>query len=415
MNGFDQLGRELESAAERRRAVPWARRVAGAGGAVAFAVALATVAVVAVGAVLLLHGRRTPVSSGSSAQPASVVQGAAWARAFSCPRARTAGNAEAISAPPTMSDDAPDPRLLAALGALRGPWTPADAAPGGSCVARSPLFPATAFDVRYVYVRYVRYVGPGVRGGKVFLVPANGLALPMASGRLPANALSPLLALSHEPFACLITVGGSAGSTGLGACTPLSQIEHPLGFAEGEFAPHALPVRVIRQVCSHLPARLPHTKAPATARARCLALILHQHLPAPQPQVVYGVVRDGVSTVDVSKLASRAGKPVLTGVPVRDNVFSFIGSRAVAGPLRLVFRDSSGHVIPSSPVHFGTLRSNSVVTSSASGIGRANIQLVGGALSGLPARGRATTGTISGGIVTINNKIASKAKPARHP
>jgi hypothetical protein len=54
MSGFDQLGRELELAADRGRASLWSRRAAGAGGAAAIAAALATVVVIVVGALALL-------------------------------------------------------------------------------------------------------------------------------------------------------------------------------------------------------------------------------------------------------------------------------------------------------------------------------------------------------------------------
>jgi hypothetical protein len=358
MSGFDLLGRELESAAAARRSARWSRRAAGAGGAVAVALVLATVAVVAVGAVVLLHGRRASTPTAASAQPAPAAQAAAWARALTCP-----GTLPLLGKQPAITDAAPDPRLLAALGVLRGSWTAADAVPAGTtCKTTSPPLPEVSINVRYV-----RYIGLGLRGGEVFLVPGT-----LNAPRLPVHMNSPALKkavarLSHEPVACLITVGGSSPLTQ--GCSVLPMIEHPLGVAFALPAPgtSVAPLRigapsraVIRQVCSHVPVD-PGTaataKSRAAARAACLRSLLPPHVLRPkapaQPELISGVVRDGIATVDVYALVGKAEKLVLSGVPVHDNVYSFKSGGAVAGALKLVFKDSNGHVVPTAPVQTG--------------------------------------------------------------
>jgi hypothetical protein len=377
MSGFERLGRELESAASARRPVPWSRRAAGAGGAVAIAAALATVAVVVVGALVLLHGRHAPAHvAAASAQPAPAAQAAAWARALSCPRQRPS-TATVLDPAPVMTGAAPDPQLVTALGVLGGAWTSADAAPSGTCVLSSPLYPAGAIDDRYI-----RYVGPGLQGGNVFVVPATGYALPRdlsntnklaleilaharPLGRAPNAAKRLALArqllksrLNRQPLACLITIGGRSPSTGLGlACLQLQVIEHPLGteFALRAAAFPPITPSAARRVCAHLTAAQ-GVEVTAKQHAVCLHALLHHPVPTPQPQpqpqVISGLVGNAIATVDV--YATTGARRLLTTVTVRNNVYSFLSGGEVTGKLRLVFKDSGGGVIRSTPVHFMT-------------------------------------------------------------
>ena len=254
MTGFDRLGRELESAAERERDTPWARRRRSAGGAAVIVAGFAAVVVVAVVAVALLHGPAASSRTGSStpvgspAQPAPAAQAAAWARLLGCagaghgtPAAKSATTSRAAPDPlsTSISDAAPDPRLVAALGILRGPWTAADALPAGTtCKSVSALFTAQRLDFRYV-----RYVGPGLRGGEVFLVP----------GRLTINLPSPVknFPLTHGSqlsTACLFTVGahGQASTPTIGACQLLEEIDRPASETFALAAPPSVPQSVLR-------------------------------------------------------------------------------------------------------------------------------------------------------------------------
>src|SRR5580658_4712360 len=133
MSGFDRLGRELESAAARERRSRWPRN---AGGAVVIAGGVAAVAVVAVAAVVFLHGRTAPGRTGSSgagatAQPAPAAQATAWAHLLRC---RSVNNVA------TTSKGAPSRALVAALSVLRAPWTTADAVPAATnCTKKAPF------------------------------------------------------------------------------------------------------------------------------------------------------------------------------------------------------------------------------------------------------------------------------------
>jgi len=316
---------------------------------VAIAAVIATVVVVTVGAVVLLHGRRAPIHAAVSSQPAPAADAAAWARIVSCSQQR--------GSTIDTTDASPDPRLLAALGVLRGPWSPADAAPARACKAGTQLFPDSRIDVRYV-----RYVGPGVRGGSVFLVPGTW-TLP----RLPKGApVSVLARLNHEPLACLITIGAKSagGSEPPTACSMLPQIERPAGatyaLSASASTPRAITTTVARRLCGQLTKHAP-VKLTQREFAACVHEMVHPHVFPVPPQVISGVVRDGIATVDVY---ARGGRRLLTAVRVQDNVFSFLSGGAIAGDLTLVFKESDGHAVRTTPVHFGIVNtSSSVVTS----------------------------------------------------
>jgi hypothetical protein len=344
MSGFDQLGRELESADGRGRARSWSRRAGGVGGIVALAAALATVVVIVVGAVVLLHGRSAPTTAGSATQGAPSAQVAAWTRALSCSRP---GRAQIPRfARPVLTDAAPDPRLLAVLGVLRRPWTAEDAAPTAGCALSWPL-PPMKLDISFV-----RYVGPGVHGGKVFLVPGLTMALRLPpAARESAAQREAIARFDHQPEACLMTIGGASPAGGLGQiCWPVSMIKRPLA---GTFFPAEAP-RMVRgialKLCRQVEAHAPTARdVRARLHAACLNAMLHPR-PVRLPRLVMsGVVRDGITSVSVYS----RGKRVLT-VPVHNNAYTFETGGAVVGQLRLVFTDARGRAVPTSPIHFGT-------------------------------------------------------------
>ncbi|HEY5318926.1 MAG TPA: hypothetical protein VIJ20_13135 [Solirubrobacteraceae bacterium] len=340
MSGFDRLGRELEHAAEHGRAAAWSRRAGSAGAMAAIAASIATVAVVAVGAVVLLGAHRTrPASTAGTtySQAAPGAQVAAWARLLSCPPAGEGKN-------PVMSDAAPDRRLVAALGVLQGPWTAVDAAPAGTCRSVASVSDAHTLDIRYV-----RYVGPGLRGGQVFLVPET-VALP----REPSTHAYAKSRASLSELACLLTIGGPSPSST--ACTPLAFIDRPLSLAIGlPTLPARITLAVARHECAVAFKR-------AAARVRCVHQARNFHYPAPKPQIVTGVVRDGVVSVDVYAGIGHAKRLVLTGVPVEHNVYAFQTTPALTGPLTLVFRDAGGQALPITPIRTGTGTITAVTT-----------------------------------------------------
>jgi hypothetical protein len=359
MSGFDRLGRELESAAERERETQWARRRRSAGGAAVIVAGLATVVVVAVVAVALLHshaassptGSSTP--AGSPAQPAPAAQAAAWARLLRCPGQRH-GNKLAKST--IISGAAPDPELVAALGVLRAPWTAADAPPAGTtCKSVSALFTVQRLDFRYV-----RYVGPGLRGGEVFLVPGS-LTFSVQRATLPRRTKKniPLPHGSQFSTACVFTVGASATTSTptLGGCQLLEQIDRPASKMFALTTPPPIPVSVRRVACTRA--------EPAASRAKCLATPPTIGFPALH-QVFSGVVRDGIVSLDVYARVKGVRKLVLDA-PVHNNVYSFQTGGAVNGVLSLVFKDASGQTVQTTPSYTGTSNSVVVTTTAITG------------------------------------------------
>jgi hypothetical protein len=345
MSGFDQLGRELELAADQGRTSLWSRRAAGAGGAAAIAVALATVGVIVVGALALL--RHTPrvghVAAGPTAQPAPAAQGAAWARLLVTCWPPAAGHG--VLHAPVASDAAPDPRLVAALGVLRGPWTSADAAPAAptrGCPNTSPLSPLQIIDVRYV-----RYVGPGIGGGQVFLA-AGEFVLP----KLPGVKAKPFEPRSIA-MACLITIGTPLVTP---ACSTVTQVEHPLAAVLGMLVPPRIPSAVVRRVCAF-------PQLSAAADANCVKNVTDPRTPVPlnPTPVAAGVVHDGIATVDVYVRAGHGRYRFLTSVPVHNNVFAFVPGPRANGIMMLHFKDASGRPVTAAPLHTITGTSNSTV------------------------------------------------------
>jgi hypothetical protein len=401
MSGFDQLGRELESAAERGRARSWSSR---AGGVVAVAVALATVVVIAVGAVVLLHGRgpSTPAAAATT-QGAPGAQVAAWERTLNCPRER----APRLLTRRNMTNAAPSPKLLAAVGVLRGPWTAADDAPSTPCGKATGPPPPLLYPYD-VDIRFVRYVGPGVHGGTVFLVPGTLMA-----PRLPALLLkkNPKLVktfgrLAHLPVACLITIGGKPPAAQ--GCTDLTQIERPAGsfLAPPILIPAPKPA-TLRKICQHITQVIARSKgkpgAVPSPKALCLRAIPRRlravRLP---PQVISGVVRDGITSLEVE---THSGKRLLT-VPIRDNVYSFATGGAVSGVLKLVFRNAAGRVVATSLSGAGQVGTLGGVIATPSGVAPPPIATL--PLVPAPAKAKATvTGTL------IRVPPPAKPRPAR--
>jgi len=342
MSGFDRLGRELESAAARERRSRWPRN---AGGAVVIAGGVAAVVVVAVAAVVLLRGRTAPTRSAAaaSAQPAPPAQAAVWSRLLRC---------RSINDVATTSKAAPPRALVAELGVLRASWTTADAAPAGTvCTKKASVLLLTP-DI--LYTRYVRYVGPGVHGGQVFLVPAEFVfRLPPGLKRMHLHL--PLLNVPRRTAqVCVFTLGAGttlpvpaipgAGTTlpvpaNLGDCTSLADIERPAGAV---FAPPS-----IERVPRGQRAAMQRLCVPlhGAARKRCLANAreLPKLVPFP-PQTISGVVRDGIASVDVYARVKGARKLVLD-LPIQNNVYSFESGGAVTGILKLVFRNAAGQVV----------------------------------------------------------------------
>jgi hypothetical protein len=243
------------------------------------------------------------------------------------------------------SDAAPDPRLVAALGVLRGPWTSADAAPvlaPRGCPNTSPLSPLQIIDVRYV-----RYVGPGIGGGQVFLAP-GAFVLPKIPGvkRLPLEPRS-------IAMACLITIGTPLV---IPACLPVTQVEHPLAAVLGVLAPPRVPVVVARRICAF-------PRLSARARANCVKNVTHPHVPVTSSPtlVAAGIVHDGVATVDVYVRAGHGRDRLLTSVAIHNNVFAFEPGPRAYGVLTLRFKDAGGRPVSAAPLHTYTGTSNSTV------------------------------------------------------
>jgi hypothetical protein len=198
-------------------------------------------------------------------------------------------------------------------------------------------------------VAYVRYVGPGLRGGKMFLVPAVVRApRRLLTGRNPYAPAH----FTSEPAVCLLTIGGASG--GAQTCALRQLIEHPIGFAVVQDARFAgIPLSIARRICGHLTA-VPHVTATGRPRAVavCVERATHPRFAVSPPPVITGVVGDAVASVDVY---TRSGREVLAGVPVHNNVYVFGPGGAVTGVLKLVFKDAAGRVVPSTPAHFGAI------------------------------------------------------------
>lgn len=204
---------------------------------------------------------------------------------------------------PVVTAAPPDQRLLRLLAVFRRPPQAADRTAAARCASLSSGVP----------LRYVRYVGRGLLGGEIFAVPHPHSTF--VEPGIPAS--SPVGRLLAEPAVCLETVGAPPISGQIGGCTPLSQIRHPAGFGAGEI--------------------FPGIGGPqAFARAGVPPDLRHGSL-------LGGVVRDGITTVDVYDRARR----VLT-VRARNNAvyFHVNHSAPAAVYMRLVFKDRNGHVVP---------------------------------------------------------------------
>lgn len=371
MSGFDRLERELEAAAERpRRGLP----PRNAGGAVVIAAGVAAVVVVAVAAVVLLHGHTASTRAGTSvpAQPAPQAQATAWVRLLKCPPHRSL---------PTTSA-APERALVAAVGVLRAPWSTADAVPSAAHCGKNTPYLITPGKID---IRYVRYVGPGVDGGEVFLAPAVFVfKLPPALKHLHPHLVLPVPSRIVE--ACLFTIGASAAQSVLDVpddCTPLSQIERPAGET---FAPPStvrIPRRAVQGACSLMPRAM---------RKKCLlngrkAFIL-------PPQIISGVVRDGIVSLDVYARVKGARKLVLD-LPIQNNAYSFKTGGVVTGKLTLVFKDGAGNTVRTGPSDTGVVNTVNTVSGAVTGTARTITGYVTGVNRGVGGQGRATIPLIS--------------------
>jgi hypothetical protein len=181
--------------------------------------------------------------------------------------------------------------VLSRVQLLRRPVTSEDIS-AAACTARAQILlnPAPVpTDPGYKLAPVeMRYVGPGVLGGKVFMYLLPGAPRAVAYRGVPAH--SGLAKSETEPSVCLITVGGTPAANP-GGCTNLSALETGSGANQA-------------------------AQIPGTATS-----------------VLSGVVRDGITAVRVYD----RGKLVNT-VRVQHNVVQFIidhNASAAADDLRL--------------------------------------------------------------------------------
>lgn len=161
-------------------------------------------------------------------------------------------------------------------------------------------------------VRYVRYIGPGLRGGQVFLVPGTVRLLRPA----PRPALRPRSHGVLSAVACVVDIGGPAPFSTV--CTPLAYLEHPAGFAIAPLPLTRLPVSTLHRLCARAYKR-------TAERARCVTQGRKLRFGTNEPQVITGVVSDGIATVDVYGAAATQeqgpeqgpGRERRLGLPVR--------------------------------------------------------------------------------------------------
>lgn len=115
----------------------------------------------------------------------------------------------------------PDPRLLSLLGVLRRPAGPNDRGPYAHCALLATHAPV-------VHAGSVRYLAPGITGGRVYLVAVSGNR---AEFPIPGNASAQAKRELTDPAACLITVGYVGSMSGVGGCFSLGDLHKNYGLS----------------------------------------------------------------------------------------------------------------------------------------------------------------------------------------
>lgn len=199
----------------------------------------------------------------------------------------------------------PDGRLVSLLAVFRRAPDAADQSPGALRVAA-----ATHTDPRYV-----RDVGRGLLGGRIFLYPVSDI-------RDPANTQRQR---GEDPGVCLITVGGLAVAGQIGGCTALRDIRKPTAhWSAGEILPGPQGSQVFDK--AGIPPRLRHGS------------------------LLGGVVRDGIATIDVY---DRDRVALVVHVHHNAAYFHVNHSAPAAVYMRLVFKDAQGHIVPTQGPRIG--------------------------------------------------------------
>jgi hypothetical protein len=194
------------------RAIGWVPVICGAG--------VAVVIVVIVGLSIrghhrLVTGSRTPPVKGSHSPPGRCSPSSQPAEGplpvLPGQRIHTAGR--------------PGSGILDEIQLLREPISAQDET-AAACAARTdalnyPLPPDSRYRLR-ADPAYVRYVGPGVLGGRVFMYPLPGIPPRIAHRGMPSG--SRFAHAETEPAVCLITIGGNPGANPSG-CARLRQIK----------------------------------------------------------------------------------------------------------------------------------------------------------------------------------------------
>lgn len=246
---------------------------------------------------------KIPSHTGHQQSPSHVTVRDRRGHVISTPNApRATGNAHpqtAKEANHTSAGPRPDRRLVALLAVFRRPPNAADRSPGALKAAA-----ATHSDPMYV-----RYVGRGLLGGRVFLYPVSDIRDPSHTQRQGGE----------DPGVCLITVGGLPVAGQIGGCTSLRDIRKPtIHWSAGEILPGPQGSQVFDR--AGIPPGLRHGS------------------------LLGGVVRDGIATVDVY---DRDRVTLVVHVHHNAAYFHVNHSAPAAAYMRLVFKDAHGHIVPS--------------------------------------------------------------------
>jgi hypothetical protein len=136
---------------------------------------------------------------------------------------RTAGSPTA-----NYSNAAADPRILSALAILRHPASAADETPEALCAAASVASNfAAAHAQAVVHKAYVRLLGPGPFGGRMYVVPVSGNRLP-ESALLGRNA--PTSPVITDPAVCITTMNADGPTSTINGCLTLPALQAGGGF-----------------------------------------------------------------------------------------------------------------------------------------------------------------------------------------
>jgi hypothetical protein len=235
--------------------------------------------------------------------PSHVILRATDGHILPTPNAATTGNPRpraAARANPASSGARPDRRLVSLLAVFRRPPDAADRSPSALKAAA-----ATHTDPRYI-----RYVGPGLLGGKIFLYPVRDVrdALLGNSGRPRGR---------EDPGVCLTTAGALPVAGQIGGCTSLRDLTEPTShWGAGEILPGPQGEQVFDN--AGVPPQLRHGS------------------------LLGGVVRDGITTIDVY---DRDHVALVVHVHNNAAYFHVNHSAPAAVYMRLVFKDADGRIV----------------------------------------------------------------------